>query len=133
MATSTAAPAAPPGSVLSVSAKHARPFEPTGLGPFYPLFATFLQKIANKRQSETLRLIEQERTVRREDTSTDSLAYQLALSVLADYISFGNYPIVANGRCFLIPALESEEIPPDKRRALTKRLFCLTMLLLKNV
>jgi hypothetical protein len=125
VATSIAAPAAPSGSALSVSASHARPFEPTGLGPFYPLFAAFLQKIANRRQTETLRLIAEERAARREDTSTDSLAYQLALSVLADYIAFGNYPIVANGRCFLVSVLESEEIDPGRRRILAKRLFCL--------
>lgn len=125
MTTSTAAPAARSGSALSVSARHARPFEPTGLGPFYPLFATFLQRIANRRQTETLRLIEEERAAaRRRDTSADSLAYQLALSVLADYIAFGNYPVVANGRCFLVPVLESEAIPPDRRRMLAQRLFC---------
>ena len=126
MTTITAASAAPVGGVLSVSARHARPFEPAGLGPFYPKFSAFLQKIANRRQSETLRLIERERAVLREETSTDSLAYQLALSVLADYIAFGNYPVVANGRCFLVPVLESKEIPPERRRALAKRLFCLT-------
>ena len=86
-------------------------------GAVLPLFAAFLQRIANRRQTETLRLIEEERAAaRREDTSADSLAYQLALSVLADYIAFGNYPVVANGRCFLVPVLESEAIPPDRRR-----------------
>src|ERR1700722_18576323 len=109
MATNTAALAARPGGGLSVSARHARPFEPSGLGPFYPLFVAFLQRIANKRQSETLRLIERERVAWQEDKSADSLAYQLALSVLADYIAFGNYPIIANGRCFLVPILESDE------------------------
>lgn len=125
MAMSTAVRAAPSGSALSVSAKHARQFEPMGLGPFYPVFAAFLKKIANRRQSEVVRLIERERSARRQDTSTDSLAYQLALSVLADYIAFGNYPIVANGRCFLVPVLESGAIPADRRRVLAKRLFCM--------
>ena len=116
---------APTGRVgLSVAAKHARLFEPTGLGPLYPAFAALLRRMTGKRQSEILRLIEREGESRRDDMSTNSLAYQLALSVLADYIVFGNYPVVANGHCFLIPVLEAEEIPEEKRRHLAQRLFC---------
>ena len=125
MATRTADPAALSRGALSVPAGHARPFEPAGLGPLYPVFAGVLQRIANKRQSEVLRLIAAERQAWEGDTSAASLAYRLTLSVLADYIAFGNYPLVANGRCFLVPVFESEGFPPERRRALVQRLFCL--------
>jgi hypothetical protein len=95
-----------------------------GLGALYPSFAAFLRKIVNKRQSEILGIIGRERRYWVEDVSTDSIAYQFALSVLGDYVAFGNYPLVVNGRCYLIPILESEGIPPDRRRALAQRLFC---------
>jgi hypothetical protein len=111
---------------LSVPARHTRPFEPTGIGPLYPRFARFLQRIANKRQSDTLRLIASERRAVEADASVDSLAYQLTLSVLADYVTFGNYPVVANGRCFLVPVLEATDLSPERRRTLAQRLFCLT-------
>jgi hypothetical protein len=124
MTISAVAPAAAGGG-LSVAARHARPFEPTGIGPLYPRFATFLQRIANKRQSDTLSLIAKEREAAQADASTDALAYQLTLSVLADYITFGNYPIVINGRCFLVPVLQSTDIPPERRRVLAQRLFCM--------
>jgi hypothetical protein len=110
---------------LSIATKHARSFEPAGLGPLYPSFVAFLRTIAKKRQSEILRLIEQERASWKGDASRDSLAYQLALSVLADYTAFGNYPLVSNGRCFLVPVLESDAIAPQRRRVLAQRLFCL--------
>lgn len=110
---------------LFVAARHARPFEPTGLGPMYPAFAALLRKIANKRQSEILRIVQREMGSRKDDDSSETLAYRLALSVLSDYIAFGNYPVVSSGRCYLIPVLESEDISPDKRRRLAQRLFCL--------
>jgi hypothetical protein len=110
---------------LSVAARHARPFEPTGLGPLYPAFTGLLRRIANKRQSEILQVVQREKRSREEDNSHEALAYRLALSVLADYIAFGNYPVVSGGRCFLVPVLESEDIAPEKRRRLAQRLFCL--------
>lgn len=112
-------------SGLSVAARHARPFEPIGLGPLYPAFATLLQKITNKRQSEILRIVQREKARREDDDSSEALAYRLALSVLSDYIVFGNYPIVSGSRCYLVPVLESEDIAPEKRRRLAQRLFCL--------
>jgi hypothetical protein len=117
--------AAPAQSGLSVAARHARPFEPTGLGPLYPAFAALLHKITNKRQSEILRIVQREKDGREDDDSSEALAYRLALSVLADYIAFGNYPIVSGSRCYLVPVLESENIAPEKRRRLAQRLFCL--------
>jgi len=117
--------AVPTDSGLSVAARHARPFEPTGLGPFYPAFAALLHKIANKRQSEILRIVQREKSGREDDDSSEALAYRLALSVLSDYIVFGNYPIVSGSRCYLVPVLESEDIAPEKRRRLAQRLFCL--------
>jgi hypothetical protein len=113
------------GGGLSVASRHARPFEPTGIGPLYPRFARFLQRIAGKRQSDALSLITKERASVQADASTDALAYQLTLSVLADYITFGNYPLVINGRCFLVPVLQSTDIPAERRRILAQRLFCI--------
>ena len=118
-------PSMPASAELLVASRHARPFEPTGLGSLYPPFAAFLRTISQKRQSEILQLIDRERQSWVEERSTDSLAYQFALSVLADYIAFGNYPLVSNGRCLLVPILESEVIPPEKRRVLAQRLYCI--------
>lgn len=108
---------------LSVAARHAQPFEPAGLGPLYPAFTTLLHRITNKRQSEILRIVQRDKGIRDDDDSSEALAYRLVLSVLSDYIVFGNYPIVRGSRCYLVPVLESEDVAPTKRRRLAQHLF----------
>lgn len=107
-----------------VVARRPRPFEPTNLGPFHRTFVEFVGGMAGKRQSQIVAAIAAELLRLHGDDSRHGLAYRLSLSVLSDYVSFGNYPLVASGRPYLINALEMDGLTEDRRRAITKGLFC---------
>jgi hypothetical protein len=105
-------------------ARRPRPFEPTNLGPFHHTFLQFVGGMAGKKQSEIVAAIAAELARLKDEDSRHALAYRLSLSVLSDYVSFGNYPLVASGRLYLINALEVDGITEERRRVITKGLFC---------
>lgn len=111
----------PTGKVL---VRRPRPFEPTNLGPFHQTFVQFVAGMAGKRQSEIVAAISGELSRLNDDDSRHALAYRLSLSVLSDYVSFGNYPVVAQGRPYLVNALDVDGLTEVRRRAITKGLFC---------
>lgn len=80
--------------------------------------------MSQKKQSEIVTAISVELSRLNDEDSRHALAYRLSLSVLSDYVSFGNYPLVASGRLYLINALEVDGLTEERRRAITKGLFC---------
>ncbi|MGY1705518.1 Druantia anti-phage system protein DruA [Geodermatophilus sp. SYSU D00697] len=108
----------------TVTARRPRPFEPANLGPFHQKFVSFVTGLTGKRQSQIIAAINKELEKYNGKDSQYALAYCLTLSVLSDYVSFGNYPLVSSGRAYLVNALEVDGLTDERRRAITKGLFC---------
>lgn len=108
----------------TVTARRPRPFEPKNLGPFHQTFISFITTMSGKRQSEIVAAIGEELEKYDGEETQYALAYRLTLSVLSDYVAFGNYPVVSSGRAYLVNVLEVDGLTDARRRAITKGLFC---------
>jgi len=109
--------------VLSIPAGTLRPFEPVGLGAYSVEFRRLAESLPGLHQSEIVRRLEGEAERVKADTTTEALAYRLSVLVLRDFVLFGHYPVIAEGRCFLAGILDSPNLTDGRRRAITQRLY----------
>jgi hypothetical protein len=115
---------ATPPPTVSVPGSRLQEFEPTKLGALRSRYRRLLAKFAGLSQTAIRRVITQEvADLEHRESGIDQLAYRASLLILRDYVASGFYPIVTDGRCYLVPVFESPSLDAAKRRAALSRLY----------